>query len=148
VAGDLASRLRAAHQVSSAAFNRADLDQALGALPEDLEWHPPSEDADHTVYRGPAEVKGWFEEMRSVFDQWRIEPQDVEQISESTVIVHHVISGTSRAAGIPVDVHTHELWEFAPLDADSHAAWQFVGMRPVRARQFPSRVTELAAAAG
>lgn len=144
---DLVSRFRAAYEGSAAAFNEGDLDQALGALPGDLEWHAPSEDADHTVYRGPSEIKGWFEDMRSVFDQWRVELRDFEHLSDGTVLVHNLISGTSHGAGVPVEVHIYEVWEFAPLDADSHAAWQFVGMRPVRVRAFLSRKEALTAVA-
>ena len=130
---DLLSTFRAVYEQSAEAFNRGDLDTALGGLAEDFEWHAPSEDADHTVYTGPAEVRGWFEEMRSVFDQWHIELQDFEQLGDSTLLVHHFISGTSRGAGVPVEVHTYEVWEFE-------------GMQPFRARQFLSREAAVAAA--
>ena len=134
MAEDLLTNFRAVYEQSAEAFNKGDLDTALGGLAPDLEWHAPSEDADHTVYRGPAEIKRWFEEMRSVFDQWHIELQDFEQLADSTLLVHHVISGTSRGAGVPVEVHTYEVWDFED-------------MRPVRARQFLSRDAALAAAA-
>jgi ketosteroid isomerase-like protein len=144
---DFVSRFRSAYEGSSAAFNQGDLDEALGALPEDLEWHAPSEDPEHTVYRGPAEITGWFRDMQSVFDEWRVEVQGVEQLSDNAVLVEHVISGTSRGAGVPVDVVTYEFWEFGPLDTNAHPAWDFVGKRPVRVRQFLSREEALAAAA-
>ncbi len=132
---DLLSTFRAVYEQSAAAFNEGDLDKALGGLSEDFEWHAPTEDADHTIYRGPAEIKSWFEEMRSVFKQWHIELQDFEQLSGNALFVHHVITGTSRGAGVPVEVHTYEVWEFDEL-------------RPFRARQFLSREAALAAAAG
>jgi ketosteroid isomerase-like protein len=131
---DLLSTFRPLYEQSAVAFNKGDLDRALGGLPEDFEWHAPQEDADHTVYRGLEEVKGWFAEMRSVFDDWRMELKGFEQLSDSTILVHHIIRGTSRGAGVPVEVHTYEIWEFDNL-------------RPFRARQFLSRETALAAAA-
>ena len=131
--GDLLSTFRALYEQSAIAFNEGDLDTALGGLAEDFEWHAPSEDADHTVYRGPKEVKEWFAEMRSVFDDWRMELQGFEQLSDQTVLVEHVITGTSRGAGVPVEVQTWELWDFE-------------GLRPVRSRQFLSREAALAAA--
>jgi ketosteroid isomerase-like protein len=130
---DLLSTFRAVYEQSAEAFNEGDLDTALGELPEDFEWHAPSEDADHSVYRGPAEVKGWFAEMQSVFDDWRIDPRDFEQLGDNTLLVHHVIRGTSRGAGVPVEVHTYEVWEFD-------------GMQPFRARQYLSRDAAVAAA--
>jgi ketosteroid isomerase-like protein len=133
VADQLLSGFRALYEQSAVAFNDGDLERALGGLAEDFEWHAPEEDADHTVYRGPAQIKGWFAEMQSVFDDWRIALQGFERLSEDTILVHHVITGTSRGAGVPVEVDTYEVWEFD-------------GMRPVRARQFLSSETARAAA--
>jgi ketosteroid isomerase-like protein len=130
---DLLDNFRAVYEQSAIAFNDGDLDRALGGLAEDFEYHAPEEDADHTVYRGPAAVKGWFAEMQSVFDDWRIELRDFEQLSESTILVHHLIRGTSRSAGVPVEVDTYEIWDFD-------------GQVPQRARQFLSREAALEAA--
>jgi ketosteroid isomerase-like protein len=129
---DLLSNFRALYEQSAVAFNEGDLDRALGGLREDFEYHAPEEDADHAVYRGPVEVKGWFREMQSVFDDWRIELRDFEQPSEGTILVHHIISGTSRGAGVPVEVHTYEIWDFD-------------GQVPYRARQYLSREAALEA---
>jgi ketosteroid isomerase-like protein len=133
VAEDLLSTFQAVYEQSAVAFNEGDLDRALGGLAHDFEYHAPEEDADHALYRGPEEVKGWFAEMQSVFDDWRIELRDFELLSPSSILVDHLIRGTSRAAGVPVEVHTFEVWDFD-------------GMRPVRARQFLSREAALEAA--
>jgi ketosteroid isomerase-like protein len=133
VPDDLLEMWSAVYQQAAAAFNEGDLDKALGGLPKDFEWHSPGEDADHGVYRGPEQVKTWFAEMQSVFDDWQIKLQGFERLSDQTVLVHHVISGISRGAGVPVEVQTWEVWEFE----DS---------QPVRARQFLSREAALAAA--
>ncbi len=127
----LLTSFRAVYEQAANAFNDGDLDRALGGLAADFEWHAPEEDADHDVYRGPAEIKSWFSELRSVFDVWRIELRGFEQLSDNALLVDHVIAGTSRGAGVPVEVHTYEIWEFD-------------GMRPVRARQFLSRDEALA----
>ena len=133
MAEDLLSWFPASYEQGSAAFNEGDLDRALAWLPEDLEWYPPSEDPDTRVLRGPAEVTRWFEEFRALFDEWRIEPAGFEQPTEGSVLVNHVIRGTSRAAGVPVEVVTFELWEFEDG-------------RPFRVRQFFSRDDAVAAA--
>ena len=148
MADELADSMRAIYDAATPAFNRGDFDLALGTLPEDVEWHAPREDADHGVYRGPEAIKHFFEEMRSVFDGWRVEVRQVEQPSDRTALVYHVIRGTSRGAEVPVEVHTYELWEFAELEPGSHRVWQEVGLRPARVRQFFSRDEALAAASG
>ena len=126
MAEDLLSSFRAGYEQSAAAFNEGDLDRALSGMPEELEWHAVSEDPEQSVLRGPAEIKGFFQGFRNVFDEWRVEPIYFEQLSEASILVHHVIRGTSRGAGVPVEVETWEVWEFEE-------------MRPVRVRQFLSR---------
>jgi uncharacterized protein len=123
------------HRNATEAFNEGDLDAALGGLPEDLEWHPFSTDPQPAVHRGPDEIKRWFEDYRSVFDEWRSVPEAYERAGEASILIHHVIQGTSRGAGVPVEVDVFEIWEFD-------------GAQPVRVRQFDSRESALAAAPG
>jgi SnoaL-like protein len=143
---DPINAFRAFYEQGSAAFNEGNLDVALGGLPEDFEWHPVSENPEQDVHRGPEEIKAWFADFRSVFDEWRVEPLDYELVAEYTVVVHHIIRGTSRGAGVPVEVETWEVWELAPADATTPEVWQLVGMRPIRVRQFFSKDEALAAA--
>ena len=131
----LLSWFPASYQQGTEAFNEGDLAGALAWLPDDLEWHATSLDPETRVLRGPAEVIRYFEQFRAVFDDWRIEPLGFEAPTEGSVLVNHAIRGTSRAAGVPVEVITFELWEFEDG-------------RPFRVRQFFSREEALAAAAG
>jgi SnoaL-like domain len=140
------SSFRAFYEAGSVAFNEGNLDLAIGGFPEDLEWHPVSENPEQDVHRGPAEIKAWFENFRSVFDEWRVEPLDFELVADYAVLVHHIIRGTSRSAGVPVEVETWELWELGPADEATPEAWRLIGLRPLRVRQFFSRDEALAAA--
>ncbi len=133
MAEELLSTFSAGYEQSSAAFNEGDLDRALSGMPEDLEWHAVSEDPEQSVLRGPAEIKGFFQGFRNVFDEWRVEPLSFEQLSDASILVHHIIRGTSRGAGVPVETETWEVWEFEEME-------------PVRVRQFLSRDEALAAA--
>jgi ketosteroid isomerase-like protein len=126
VAEDLAARFRPVHEAGAGAFNSGDLDRALDGLPDDFEWHPLDVDPDESLIRGPAAIKDYFQKYREVFDEWHTEPLEYEQLGASAVLVHHVITGTSRGAGVPVKVEVFEVWEF---DGDV----------PKRARQFASR---------
>jgi hypothetical protein len=148
VPDELASRFRPAYEWSAAAFNEGELERALSALPDDLEWHAVSEDFQWSVQRGPDEIRRWFADLHDSFEDWRVELVEFEQPSDRAVLVEHVIRGTSRGAGVPAEVRTFELWEFGPLDDSTQLAWQQVGMRPVRVRQYLSREEALAAAAG
>ncbi len=122
----------AIHREGTQAFNEGDLDRALAGLPDRVEWQAVSDDPEVTVLRGPEQIREWFDGFRAVFDEWRSEPLEYEQLDDRTVFVHHVIRGTSRGAGVPVEVDTFELWELE-------------GLQPVRIRQFQSRQEALAA---
>jgi ketosteroid isomerase-like protein len=129
---DLLDRFRTVHAKATEAFNRGDLHTALAGLPPDLEWHPLSTDPEPAVHRGPGQIREWFEEYRSVFDEWESKPLEYAQLGAATILVHHVIRGTSRGARVPVEVNVFEVWEFD-------------GGRPVCVRQFDSRAVALEA---
>jgi ketosteroid isomerase-like protein len=135
VADDLAARFRPVHQAGVDAFNSGDLDRALDGLPEDFEWHPYDVDPEESVIRGPQATKAYFHRYMEVFDKWHSEPLEYEQLGESAVLVHHVITGTSRGAGVPVEIQVFEVWEFD-------------GELPKRVRQFGSREDAEAAVRG
>jgi SnoaL-like protein len=134
VPDDLAARFRPLHEASTEAFNRGDLDEALGGLPDDFEWHSYDTDLETTSAHGSDELKRYFGKYREVFDEWRSDPVSYEQVADQAVLVHHIITGTSRGAGVPVREEVYELWEF---EADV----------PRRAQQFGTRDEALSAAA-
>ena len=115
----------AVHEAGTEAFNRGDLDAAMAPFPDDIEWHAVSDDPESSVLRGPQEIKNFFEGFREVFDEWRSEPVEYEQLGDATALVHHVLRGTSRGAGVPVEVDTWELWDFDPATAQAHRVRQF-----------------------
>jgi hypothetical protein len=125
------------HRAAIEAFNRGDLDGTVASFPEDFEWHAVSEDPETSVLRGPAEVKKFFEGFRDVFDEWRSDPLEYRRLDDSTAYIHHVLSGTSRGAGVPVKVDAHELWD---IDIER--------LEPRRVRQFLSRDEAMAAFEG
>ena len=135
MAEDLAARFRPIHEAGTQAFNDGDLEGALGGLPETFEWHPYDADPEESVLRGPEEVQRYFGKYREVFADWHSEPLEYKQLGESTVLVHHVITGTSRGAGVPVEIEVFEVWDLDDL-------------QPRRVRQFTSRVEAMAAATG
>jgi ketosteroid isomerase-like protein len=131
VSDDLVARFRPIHQAGTEAFNSGDLDGALGGLPDDFEWQPYDVDPEESLIRGPEAVKDYFRRYREVFEEWHSQPLHYEAAGDSAVLVHHLITGKSRGAGVPVTVDVFEVWEF---DGDV----------PRRVRQFSSRGEALA----
>jgi hypothetical protein len=118
----------AMHKAGTEGFNRGEFESVLAIFPEDAEWHAVSDDPEASVLRGPEEITRWFEGFREIFDEWKSEPLGYEELGRGMALVHHVIRGTSRGAGVPVEVYTWEIWE---LDTES--------LQPVRVRQFRTR---------
>jgi hypothetical protein len=139
---DLLEYFRATHLAATEAFNRGDLDRALAGLPDRIEWHAVSEDPEQEILRGPEQVKEWFEGFRGVFEGWRSEPREYELVGAATILVHHVITGVSRGAGVPVEVQTFELWQFEG-SSPSASACSSRGMR-----RLPPRLATERGAAG
>ena len=129
---DLAARFRPVHEAGTEAFNAGDFDRALGGLPDDFEWHPYDVDPEEDVIRGPEAVAAYFARYRDVFESWHTDPREYEQLGESAVLIHHVITGQSRGAGVPVTVDVYEVWEFE-------------GDLPKRVWQYDSREEAVAA---
>jgi hypothetical protein len=148
MAEDLAGPFRSFYEQAAKVFNSRDLDDAVRWLPDDFELHPVGQNPELRVRRGPAEIAAFFGEFHEVFDDWRVEPLEFGQVGEHAVLVHHVLRGRSRSAGVPVEVHTYELWEGRSVNAETSDAWKAVGMHPVRVRQFLSHEEALAAAEG
>ena len=135
MADDLLSTFRPAFEAAALAFSEGDLERAVAGLPEDFEWHPLDQDPERAVHHGPDEAKRWWQRLAAIFDEMRVEVSDIEQLDDRTVLTRYLLRGTSGSAGAPVSITVFEIWEFE-------------GIRPVRARQFPSRDEALRAAHG
>ena len=136
MADDLVARFRPLHEAGARAFNAGDLDTALAGVRPDFEWHPYDADPEQSVIRGPDAVRRYFAGYREVFDEWHTEPLGYEQMGDDAVLVHHVITGTSRGAGVPVEIEVWEIWEVGD------------DLLPTRVRQFTDRDAALEAHSG
>ena len=132
---DILSTFRPAFKAAVAAFMSGDFDRTVAALPKDLEYHSLQQDPESAVHRGPEAVKRWVRRLSDYFEEWRIDILGFEQPTRAAVLASYVLRGTSRSAGVPVDIQVFELWEFD-------------GTQPVRARQFATREEAFAAVAG
>lgn len=107
-----------------AAFSAGDLDGALAAMADDVEWHQAQGLPHGGVYRGLAEVRasvfgpiegGWWDGFDAV-------PEQIAGLGDVVLAVGRY-TATARATGRPLDVPYAHVWEFA-------------GGRCVRFRQF------------
>jgi ketosteroid isomerase-like protein len=130
---ELLRTFRVAYEEGTRAFNGGDVEAAFATAPEDFEIHTPAIAPDAGVLRGADEIKRFLSEMREVFPDWRIEPQELIDAGENTILTHDRMSGTGQSSGVSVDLDVFRIWEFREAV-------------PVRMREYTDRAEALEAA--
>jgi ketosteroid isomerase-like protein len=87
------------------------LEEALGGLDDDFEWLA-TDVLDGAVYKGPDEVIGffrdWIDSWEGLEVDWDLHELDAER---GLAVIH--MRGTSRASGIPAEMHFGQIWEMS-----------------------------------
>jgi hypothetical protein len=115
------------------ALNARDF-EALAELPlhPALEFHSRLAKAEGGVYLGLEGVREWARDIDEIFEGYRIELLDFEELDEDRVLLVLRNIGTARGSG-------------APVDAPSAAIWTWRGDRMWRNEVYSSRVEALRA---
>ena len=57
------------------------------------------------VYRGPAEVRGWFEEvMLEAWESFHIDIEEITEASNGRVLAEGLIAARGRASGVETEI--------------------------------------------
>jgi ketosteroid isomerase-like protein len=83
------------------AINRGDLDAAVGGLSPDFALRPPPVLPDPDVYRGPDEVRQFWQTWIDTFDDFRIEVEEVIDAGER-IVVMAAVAGKGKDSGAEV----------------------------------------------
>jgi hypothetical protein len=115
------------------ALNARDFD-AVAELPLDpaLEFHSRLAKAEGGVYLGLEGIREWARNIDEIFEGFRIELIDFEEVDEDRVLLTLRNLGTARGSG-------------APLDAPSAAVWTWRSGRMWRNDVYSSRAEALEA---
>jgi ketosteroid isomerase-like protein len=97
------------------AVNRQDLDGFLACLAGDVEWEedPAGFPGLRSVYRGPAEVREWFEDV--VLELWadpRFEREEIEQLPDGRVFVGGVFVTRGQGSGVETKLRFWQVFQF------------------------------------
>jgi ketosteroid isomerase-like protein len=83
------------------AFNRGDLDSAIEGFDPDIEWLGPDMLPEDQVYRGPDGVKRFWDSWRDVFDDFRIEIDEMIEAGDHVIVMARV-AGRGKDSGAEV----------------------------------------------
>lgn len=87
------------------AWNRQDVDALVTDLSPDVVWEEnPEFPGLREVYRGPAEVREWAEEILEPWESSHAQLEEITQLSDDRVLTEVVITGRSKGAGVPVEL--------------------------------------------
>lgn len=98
------------HQVIDAA-NARDF-EALGRLPfhPEFEFHSLFSTSEGVTLVGIEGLRTWTEEVDSVWDEFRVEVEQVWTAGEDRAAVAMRLTGRARASGVPLDQRTGQIW--------------------------------------
>jgi ketosteroid isomerase-like protein len=87
------------------ALNRLDVEAFLALLSADVVWEEnPDLPGLREIYRGRAEVRGWFEELLEVAESPHIELERITELGDDRVFTENFVSGRGKGSGVPVEL--------------------------------------------
>jgi ketosteroid isomerase-like protein len=96
------------------AFNRPDLDAFVALLGPDVVWEEnPELPGLREVYRGPAEVREWGEEVLEVVESPHSELEEIMELSDDRVFTETFLTGRGKGSGVPVELRYWSVLWFA-----------------------------------
>jgi uncharacterized protein len=78
------------------AFNRGDLDAFLSNFAPEAEWHPPGQFVDERAYRGHAELKRFWADVREDLEELSTSVSEIRAVGEDKVFVAAVGAGRGK----------------------------------------------------
>ncbi len=107
--------IRAQVEQLVSALNARDFD-AIAATPlfdpEASEFNSVISASEGETYRGIDGLREWARNIDETWDGFHIELQRLEPAGERRVVVEYRATGTAKASGVPLDIHTGQVWTF------------------------------------
>lgn len=99
------------------ALNERDHDAFRELIPAGMEFHSVAGAMEgRAVMIGPEEFLGFYESMRSTWDELRWEITEVREAGERTAIAYR-ITGVARRSGIPLEQDLGQVWTWREGEA-------------------------------
>ena len=94
-----------------AAWNAENREPALEFFADDVVWTPAREDPDPAPHRGPEGVRAFWAQWEELFEDIRIDAEEVVAAGERVLSRLHV-TGSGKGSGIDVDQRVYQVVDF------------------------------------
>jgi ketosteroid isomerase-like protein len=94
------------------AANRRDLATTDAIWSEEGEFHSTFAATEGRVFRGRRGIRDYFDTLGEVFDDMRIEIEEITDASENRLVVVLRVSGRGRGSGVSVEQRNGQVWTF------------------------------------
>ena len=87
------------------AYNRGAVDALVALVSPDVDWEDSvfwSESA--RVYRGKAEVRGWFNKVMEPWESFHIEVEEITEAVDDRVLVGGLLTTRGKGSGVETEV--------------------------------------------
>ena len=97
-------------RLSVDATNRRDLATLDGIWSEDGEFHSTFAASEGRVFRGRQGIRDYFDTLGEVFDDMRIEIEEITDVGEDRLVVELRVSGRGKGSGVNVEQRNGQVW--------------------------------------
>jgi ketosteroid isomerase-like protein len=94
------------------AANHRDLTTLDALWSEEGEFHSTFAASEGRVFRGRQGVRDYFDTLGEVFDDMRIEIEEITDVGEDRLVVVLRVSGRGKGSGVNVEQRNGQVWTF------------------------------------
>ena len=94
------------------AVNHRDLATLDAMWSEEGEFHSTFAASEGRVFRGRQRFRDYFDTLDEVFDDMRIEVEEVTEAGDDRLVVVLRVSGRGKGSGVNVEQHNGQVWTF------------------------------------
>ena len=123
-------------RLSVDATNRRDLATLDAIWSEEGEFHSTFAASEGRVFRGRQGIRDYFDTLGDVFDDMRIEIEEITDVGEDRLVVELRVSGRGKGSGVNVEQRNGQVWtivdsKVARIDSYMNPtdAFEAVGLR-------------------
>ena len=92
------------------ATNRRDLATLDAIWSEEGEFHSTFAASEGRVFRGRQGIRDYFDTLGDVFDDMRIEIEEITDVGEDRLVVELRVSGRGKGSGVNVEQRNGQVW--------------------------------------